>query len=487
MQMTLPSYVPEKRLLGDAELFISDSRPLSFNSIPRGNEDVVDTDGSTPADYIPPGNHVLPPNTALAVLHDPRKWQMPSEDRFDVVRKLLEETTNVGELLTPDMYRIRHLTNLHMGGHQAPTTPLSDTRMEWWQANGGAGLGYTRKRGWYHGVLAGRDANGISNAHYARIFAMGLALIYEPDRTVRAKGWHFFMEQALNHALQGRDWGGRFKGMAKGEKGHEFIGLRGNGVSTRSYAKDWVLNLVVPLLLTDQEVFRVALEEAADFYVQSIYAWGGAWGARIPGRMLDNMLILHRVLPHYRYSLELEMGKVLDLMLAHLDKDEHYWPNLGNGNTGPMSPWMHSEAVTSILRTHEHIPTLRTRGPSRGQCAAIMTRVMDTDSGIDGGSELINGFPCLRYRFIRDTGEPTYARFLSNTAFALPALRFLSSGSLKPVYEKVHSLISLYAGCEVYDVQADLPRPITQIGYRDPRSGPAAPKVWAIWATEVLR
>lgn len=67
------------------------------------------------------------------------------------------------------------------------------------------------------------------------------------------------------------------------------------------------------------------------------------------------------------------------------------------------------------------------------------------------------------------------ARFLGNTAFALPALRMLEP-EMPDEYRNCLELLQRFAGSSIADVAAGIPRPIVEIGYRDPTRGPAAPK-----------
>jgi len=477
-------YQPKFRDLKTAAKHIADKGDLSFDSGGWPDERIVWTDGSTFADYIPPltggKRHVLPANASLTVLRACREWECPSADKFDAVRQIIEATSNMGVITQPGYERLNHLAGLHLGGHQPANTPHPDTRIEWWRDNWSSNLGGNPKKGWYFGTLPGRSANGWDNNHYNRLLWETGAMCFETDHEKRQGAWAFYLQQAVSYEGFGRIQSGPKKGYSRTEKGDVYVGRDSGGNDVTAYEKDWVPNLVGSALLTEQELFTEALVEAADFYSAITYQWGGAWGARIPGRILENMLQLWMVLPTHRWALEREMGQVLDLLLHQLDKSEWFWLNLGNRGKGPMSGWMHSEAVASILRVHEHIPSLRDRGPSRADCVKIMQRVMDTTSGIEGGSEMINGYACLRYRFHTNTGESMNAVFAVNTAFALPALRLLQV-EMPTEYENCKEFVQRFAGSSIADVRADTPVPLDQIGYRFPREGPAWTKTILEW------
>jgi len=470
--------------LGDAYLLVNGPVDLTFDSADWPDEPIMWTDGSDRDFYIPPlpngQQHVLPANAAIPILRRVEAWALPSEAQFQAVRNIIEMTSNMGVIEEPGYERFKRLRQHHLGGPQLDiggkeVAKFKDTRIQWWRDNYADSLGGTRKRGWYFGTIEGRDANGISNKHYNRLLWMTMALIYETDHEKRLAAWEFYVQQSVSYYAFGRIQNGAQKGYSRTEKGDVYVGRDSRGIDGTAYEKDWVPNLVGPWLLTGQQMFAQALRDAADFYSAITYRWGGAWGARIPGRILENMLQLWMVLPEFRWALEREMGVVLDILSAHLDRNEWFWLNMGNNGKGPMSGWMQLEAVASNLRVHEHVPSLRNRGLTRVECVNVAKRVMDTTRGVEGGSEMVGGYACLRYRFHTTTGEPMTARFLGNTAFALPALRLLEP-EMPHEYANCRELLQRFAGSSIADVAAGSPRPIEEIGYRDPTRGPAAPK-----------
>ncbi len=483
------SYSPTAINFGDAFGFIADKGTLTFDGASWPDDSrAIWTDGSTPGEYIPRASakHVLPDGAMLPVLRASDRWACPTPEKFAEVRALIEQTSATGDIVRPGWERMRHLVGLHLGGPQPDiagddTARFPETRIEWYQQNAGQSLGYQRKRGWYFGTLPGRDANGISNWHYNRLWAMTIAMVYEDDHEKRKAAWAHYVQQAIAYTAFGRMWSGPWKGMARDEKGQTYVGDSGKFL----YEKDWTLNLVGPWLLTGQTIFRAALVNAAEFYSRSTYAWGGAWGARIPGRMLGNMLSLWLVLPEYRWALEREMGEVMDMALRQLDGGDR-WINEGNNGKGPMSGWMHSEYVAEHLRVQEHVPALNNRGMSLRQCATVMRTVMATDRGIDGGSETVGKYALLRYRFSTPMAtDPMVATHPVHTAFALPALRLLQD-LLPDDYAATLELVQRFAGSHMAHVIADTPRPLTEIGYREPHiEGPAAPKTWCEWVDAI--
>lgn len=478
MNLTNPSYTPKRLDLGDATLLIADQGDLTFSGMDWPQERTIWTDGSTPEAYIPDGAHVLPAHAALPILHATDRWACPPASKFDEVRALLEQTTNVGCITQPGYERVRHLAMLHLGGHQPDTTPHPQTRIEWYRDNWDQSTGAKRKRGWYFGTLEGWNANGWSNWHYNRILWMTVALCYasQPEREA---AWHHYVQQAVAYTCFGRAWSGPNKGQSRDEKGNTVVGTLGRW----PYEKDWVSNLVGPFLLTDQVLFQEALENAAYFYDGlPILPWKGAWGARIPARIMENMLQLW-MLGHS--DLEADLATWLTECDIYLDRTEWLWPNKGNRGAAPESPWMQAELCAVILRVFEQIPSLRDVGVTRAEIVKVMQRVMDTTRGTEGGSELVNGYALLRYRYHTPMAfDPMVARFPANTGFALPALRLLQA-EMPDEYENCKTLVQMYAGSNLADVQAAKPYDINGIGYRFPREGSAWPKTVLEWVEAV--
>ena len=118
--------------------------------------------------------------------------------------------------------------------------------------------------------------------------------------------------------------------------------------------------------------------------------------------------------------------------------------------------------------------------------AAVMSRVMDTNRGTQGGSEKVGKYALLRYRYATpQTTEPMTATHPVHTAFALPAIRLLQD-LLPSQYEACRDFVRDFAGSHMAHVQADSPRPLSEIGYREPQvEGPGAPKTWACWGDAV--
>lgn len=474
--MKNPSYQPARLDLGDATLLIADQGDLTFTGMDWPTERTIWTDGSTQDAYIPDGAHVLPAHAALPILKSTERWACPPASKFEEVKLLLAQTTGIWQIEDPDWSRIYHLAMLHLGGPQPANTPHLETRIEWWQENAGSNLGYTRKRGWYFGTLPGRDGNGWSNWHYNRLLWMTVALCYASQEE-REAAWPFYIQQAAAYTCFGRAWSGPNEGQSRDEKGQVYVGDSGRW----PYEKDWVSNLVGPWMLTGQELFKEALDKASTFYANlPLTAWQGAWGSRIPARIIENMLQLHMV---GYVELLPSLSSWLTHVGTYLDRANWIWPNLGNRGDAPETPFMQSELSAVILRVWEQIPSLRDVGVTRAEIVKVMQRVMDTSPS--GGSDLVNGFACLKYRYHTPTNTgPMFARFASNTAFALPALRLLQN-ELPAQYVNCREFVQRYAGSSMSDVAAGTPYDINQIGYRFPREGSAWPKTVLTWVEAV--
>ena len=489
MNINQANYAPTIEVHGDTTIAIADQGDMTFRSVDWPGYPAIHTDGSGD-DYIPDGDHVLPKDAALPMLRATDRWACPSPEKFAEVRAIVESTSNCGMIAKPGYDRLRHIVGLHLGGPQPQHTPEGQTRIEWYRDFHHLGIGGQRRRGWYHGTIY-PDANGEcgSNQHYNRLWTMGLALIYETDHARRVAAWPMFVQQAISYTCFGRFWSGKHKGMSRYEKGHKFVGRDSNGVDIIGHEKDWVTDLVMPWLLTGQAIFKAALDNAQAYYLTLNPApiWGGGeWGARIPARMLENMLMLWHMYQIYRVQIEAQMKRVIDLVDQHLDRVSWLWPNKGNGNTGPTSPWMQSELCAVLLRVNEQVPGLKDYGVTRGEIVDVMKGVMLSHADIVGGSEEVGEFAMLRYRYHRQAkGEPMNAAYADLTAFAYPALRMLSF-ELNDQFWDLDQLMREYAGSSVEDVRNGTPRPLSEIGFRDSKvSGPAAPKVWAIWADAI--
>lgn len=447
-------------------LLIADRGPVNFRSIDvhiphipieeTSDGSFIQDNGST--------NHTLPAHAAIPILHESPIWNAPDESTIAQIKLVIEETTNVLDLGSPDMERIRRFISLLEDKNQPLTVPMSQTDMGWQERHFHHTFGGSERTGWYEGALFRSGANGWDNDHYGRVWWMMIRFVYEPSEVRRAQLWPYLLQKCLAHLCYGRFWGGPHKGLARDEKGNTYVG-DSNRVP---YSKQWIENVVAGWLLTGHEAFDHMIENAVVHYDATpvTKVWQGYWGTRLGARALEEYTTLALVRPLFRTQMVSKAKQMLDQFDVLLDRDHYVWPNLGNNGAAEESPWMHWQVIAAIFRCWELLPETILWGPTEEDLAAVAVNLLEK------GSERINGYPLTRYRFHTTT---TPARFLANTAFSLPALRYLKEWDsfFTADYHKVREVVSDYAGCYVSDVAAGVGRLPENIGFRDPSQGPA--------------
>lgn len=446
---------------GATKFWDKDALGVTFSSVTVSSPHLY-TYGSTSDHYIPPGDHLLHGGDALVILEADGTWDAPSDGLIEAARTLLEQTTGIAEFTDPMWHRTARFLSLMRDGNVPWGFNFALTDQGWQQRYYYQTFGGTpRTPEWYHGGLFRSD--GYNNWRYNHLFWMGVLLVYEEDKTYRDEIlWPFFLRSAMAHFQFGKVHAGPKAGMSRDEKGYNYVGDSGR----LPWEKQWIGNIVMAWMLTGRHpLFGDLLRTYASTLdnLQPSTVWNGAWGVRIPARIIEEAIWIALVMPHYRGRMVRLICDTLALLDAHLDRNAWWWPNKGNAGTAPASPWMHTQAIAACFRSWEYLPETRGHGPHPDDLSNVMNTVLGPR-----GSEYVNGFNLLRYRFDTDP-----ARFLPNTATAYPALRYLTGHDSTWASDRdlCRTLLQEFAGSTVTDVRNDQPYPIDQIGFRFPREG----------------
>lgn len=467
-------------------LFVSSRGPCSFDSITYDDDSLprpIPGRSSTDTHYVAPlasGKHVLPQHAALPIMAADGTWNPPSDETIATAREILFATTGVKDILDPKWARVKRWLDLHEdkglpeeSSGSGPITQFNDTDMGWLQNN----FSYThgsgsrpQDSGWYHGANFRSGGNGYDNYHYGRIWWMGVRIILEDDPAKRVALWPYFLEASINHVCYGRLWSGPEEGGARDEKGFYLVG----DTNRNPTSKQWASNPAMSYMLTGNGLFKAALHGAHDWWNKksATKVFSGHWGSRQPARHMEDLIVLGLTVPELRVSCEQQLIAQLDNMDSLLSRTHWLWENKGNGGNAEESPWMQSQVVSAVMRAWELLPATKGHGPSLSDMDKVMAKIFS-----DAGSEVVGGYRCLRYRY-HTTTHP--ARFVANTAFAVPALRHLAGSGIawaKAQYKESARLIYDHGEKHISEL-ANLPDPfpIDQAGFRYPSQGGAWPK-----------
>lgn len=425
----------------------------------EGTKRDLDTGGTIYIDDDPNGYRLgaqfMLPNEAIPILFFHEDHLEPKATHVQTVLDLTKQVTNLSEILNHPRFT-KILQNFEDKG-QPLNIPFGTTDMGWLQRHWHRTAGGRALTGWYRGVCE-RGEGGFGNWNYDALLCLAMNYMTNPQPAL----WYFGMRSALAHACYGRHWGGQWAGMARYEKGDEYIGQN----FAVSWAKQWSGGLVMWWLLSGNEILEHAVDEQRKAILRADPkdVWKGYWGSRIAARYLEECLLHYLV--HRDAGLVTKAEQMITNCKNLLDPTETYWPNRGNNGAAEESPWMHAQLVSAIFRWYEHVPNLETNtGFTKDMLCKIGMDVMTT-----GTTRIYAGKPIMKYRFHTTDVMPSS---MHNTAWAVPMLTYMAghSDQYGALRDEVKTFVTEYAGTTIVDVVNGTPKPISELGYRFPEQG----------------
>lgn len=404
-----------------------------------------------PAAYRRFGRNEVMGFEVIPVLFFNQKYMAPDESHRDLVQSLVNSVSGVKRITKYP--RLKRLQETFSDKRQPLQTPFGETDMGWLLEYWSNTMGGQDKLGWYDRVCT-RGSGGFDNWHYDGLVWLGLNYLENPSQS----NYEFGYQQAMAHACYGRSWSGSAKGMARYEKGNEFIG---EAFSDKAWEKQWSGGLILWWLITGNPVFKMQIDMMREYLKKSNpdNVWKGYWGARIGSHYLDELR------EHYLVKKEdwiLDKARQFMANCKKWQAPDKCWDNKGSSKTE--SPWMQAQLITSMFKWLEQAPELSDTWS--------IADIVESGAAIwTLGSHRLYNKPMFYYRF---RGNIVLAPSMHITAFAVPMLHHMSAHdpAWKETYKEVRDFVVDYAGTDLNGVVTDQPTPITELGYRFPREGP---------------
>jgi hypothetical protein len=336
----------------------------------------------------------------------------PDDATRAAIQTLLEPSIDFAFLAKPRIAAV--LANFGDGKpHDFGFTQLASTRQAW--------LGETLPADNFHyRFMNSIGAEGFCNGHYDLPFWAWVNWLQTGDDATYSAA----LRWSIGQVTSGFIWSGPAKGMYRTEKGIDHVGSFGNPI----WEKNWCRSTVMAWHVTGMPVFRLAAEahRSALLALPANY-WNGEWGARIPARILDDMLVLQEGMG---YTMAARAVPFVRHVVSHADPVLNIWTNKGNNGNAPASPWMSAECWLACWQWMSREPSLADLRP---RLMAIGRSILDR-----GIKPTPNG-PLCWYRF-HPAFEPPIA--LGHLGFLLPVARVVDPSRAADI----QTMLTSYAG-----------------------------------------
>lgn len=254
-------------------------------------------------------------------------------------------------------------------------------------------------------------AEGWNNGHYDLPFWTFVNWAWHGDPA----DYQAALRWSIAQSTSGFVWSGPNKGRHRQEKGYEYVGsyLEASDADDCAPEKSWIRSAVTAWHITRMPIFRMVCELHRD-HLRTIPVnwWDGAWGARRPARILDDMLMIEEGMG---YAMGDRAEPFIRHVLSHVDPARKVWINKGSPVTS--SPWMNAELAHACWQWAARRPSLADIRPRLHEIA---------DAIVDQGINRQHSFPLCFYRFAPSPDHLVNQNF-GLSGFLLPMLRWSDS------------------------------------------------------------